>query len=121
MVEKGRLGQKSPAGGFYQYRDGKPQRRKAYPPPDSELIDRLILRLVNEAATCVSEGIVEDADLLDAGVVFGTGFAPHTGGPINYAMQCGIDQITERLLALREKHGQRFVPSPAWSKIGRAA
>ena len=121
MVEKGRLGQKSPAGGFYQYRDGKPQRRKAYPPPESELIDRLILRLVNEAATCVSEGIVEDTDLLDAGVVFGTGFAPHTGGPVNYARQCGIDQITGRLLTLKEKHGPRFEPSPAWPTIGRIA
>jgi len=121
MVDKGRLGQKSPSGGFYQYRDGKPLRRKDYPPPDSELIDRLILRLVNEAAKCVSDGIVEDADLLDAGVIFGTGFAPHTGGPINYARQCGIEQITERLLALKEKHGDRFLPSPAWSKIGSAA
>ena len=121
MVDKGRLGQKSPSGGFYQYRDGKPQRRKSYPPPDSELIDRLILRLLNEAATCVSEGIVEDADLLDAGVVFGTGFAPHTGGPINYARQCGIEQITARLLALQARHGERFAPRPAWSKIGAAA
>ncbi len=121
MVDKGRLGQKSPSGGFYQYREGKPQRRKAYPPPDGELIDRLILRLVNEAAACVSEGIVEDADLLDAGVVFGTGFAPHTGGPVHYARQCGIDQITQRLLALKDKHGQRFAPSPAWSKIGGLA
>ena len=121
MVDKGRLGQKSASGGFYQYRDGKPQRRKDYPPPDSELIDRLILRLVNEAATCVSEGIVDDTDLLDAGVIFGTGFAPHTGGPINYARQCGIGQITERLLALQDKYGQRFTPSPAWSKLGKAA
>jgi 3-hydroxyacyl-CoA dehydrogenase/enoyl-CoA hydratase/3-hydroxybutyryl-CoA epimerase len=121
MVDKGRLGQKSPLGGFYRYRDGKPLRRKAYPAPDNELIDRLILRLVNEAATCVSEGIVDDADLLDAGVVFGTGFAPHTGGPINYARQCGLDRIADRLLRLQQKHGDRFAPSPAWSQIGATA
>jgi 3-hydroxyacyl-CoA dehydrogenase/enoyl-CoA hydratase/3-hydroxybutyryl-CoA epimerase len=121
MVDKGRLGQKSPSGGFYQYEDGRPRRRKGSPPPDGELIDRLILRLLNEAATCVSEGIVDDADLLDAGVVFGTGFAPHTGGPINYARQCGIEQITERLRSLEKKHGKRFAPSPAWSTIGSAA
>jgi 3-hydroxyacyl-CoA dehydrogenase/enoyl-CoA hydratase/3-hydroxybutyryl-CoA epimerase len=120
MVDKGRLGQKSPAGGFYRYRDGKPERRKDYPAPDSELIDRLILRLLNEAATCVGEGIVEDSDLLDAGVIFGTGFAPHTGGPINYARQGGIDRVVERLSALKAKYGNRFSPSPAWSKIAGA-
>jgi 3-hydroxyacyl-CoA dehydrogenase/enoyl-CoA hydratase/3-hydroxybutyryl-CoA epimerase len=121
MVDKGRLGLKSPQGGFYQYRDGRPVRRKGAPKPDSELIDRLILRLVNEAATCVSEGIVDDADLLDAGVVFGTGFAPHTGGPINYARQCGIERIVERLRNLEASHGDRFTASRAWSQIGPQA
>jgi 3-hydroxyacyl-CoA dehydrogenase/enoyl-CoA hydratase/3-hydroxybutyryl-CoA epimerase len=32
---------------------------------------------------CVEQGVVADADLADAGVIFGTGFAPHTGGPLN--------------------------------------
>jgi 3-hydroxyacyl-CoA dehydrogenase/enoyl-CoA hydratase/3-hydroxybutyryl-CoA epimerase len=117
MVDKGRIGQKSPAGGFYQYRNGHPQRRSGSPEPDAELIDRLVLRLINEAATCVSEEIVGDPDLLDAGVIFGTGFAPHTGGPINYARQCGHDQIIERLQRLQAKHGDRFKPSPAWPRI----
>jgi 3-hydroxyacyl-CoA dehydrogenase/enoyl-CoA hydratase/3-hydroxybutyryl-CoA epimerase len=121
MVEKGRLGQKSPAGGFYRFQKGHPLRRTGFPKPDSELTDRLILRLVNEAATCVSEGIVADADLLDAGVVFGTGFAPFTGGPICYARQCGSEQILDRLRRLQAKHGDRFTPSPAWPQIFAAA
>ena len=121
MVADGRLGQKSPAGGFYRYQDSRALRRKGFPEPDSELIDRLILKLVNEAATCVREGIVDDSDLLDAGVIFGTGFAPHTGGPINYARQCGIDQITERLLQLKAKHGDRFTPSAGWAQIRATA
>jgi len=43
-------------------------------PPD--LTDRLILTLVNECVACARERIVEDIDLVDAGVIFGTGFAP---------------------------------------------
>lgn len=121
MVDSGRLGRKSPMGGFYRYEKGHAVRRKAAPPPDNDLIDRLILMLVNEAATCVSEGIVGDSDLLDAGVVFGTGFAPHTGGPINYARQCGQDDILARLKRLQDRHGDRFAPSPAWPKIFASA
>ena len=51
-------------------------------PPD--LGDRLILALLNECAACLREKVVADADLLDAGVVFGTGFAPFRGGPLHY-------------------------------------
>jgi len=117
MVSSGRLGQKSPDGGFYKYHDGRPIRRKEYPAADAALTDRLILRLVNEAAACLSEHIVDDGDLLDAGVVFGIGFAPHTGGPIKYARDCGRDQLLERLNAQQATHGARFAPHPAWAEI----
>ncbi|MND00325.1 multifunctional fatty acid oxidation complex subunit alpha [compost metagenome] len=49
------------------------------------LADRLIAPLVAEAKAALSEGIVGDADLVDAGAIFGTGFAPFTGGPLHYA------------------------------------
>ena len=49
---------------------------------ENTLQDRLIEKFLNESQKCLDEGIVEDADLLDAGVIFGTGFAPFRGGPI---------------------------------------
>ncbi|HUF72905.1 MAG TPA: 3-hydroxyacyl-CoA dehydrogenase NAD-binding domain-containing protein [Gammaproteobacteria bacterium] len=117
MVDAGRLGVKSSAGGFYRYEKGRPVRSTASPEPDEELIDRLILRLVNEAAACFSDGVVEDLDLLDAGVVFGTGFAPFTGGPIQYARSRGRADIIERLERLESTFGPRFHPHPAWAEI----
>ena len=117
MVAAGRIGRKSPNGGFYQYQKGKPVRSQQFEPPDDELIDRLILMFVNEAAACYSEGIVEDLDLLDAGVVFGTGFAPFTGGPIQYARQCGREALLERLGRLETKFGPRFKAHPSWADI----
>ena len=46
--------------------------------------------MINEAVACYDEQVVDNTDLLDAGVVFGTGFAPFTGGPIHYARQIGF-------------------------------
>ena len=48
------------------------------------LADRLIQPLLDEAERALKEGIVADADLVDAGAIFGTGFAPFTGGPLHY-------------------------------------
>ena len=73
--------------------------------------------LVNEAAACFHDRMVDDADLLDAGVVFGTGFAPFTGGPINYARQCGRDDILARLESLEMQLGERFRPHSAWATL----
>ena len=67
-------------------RDGKPIKEpRPHRAVDDELADRLLLPLINEAVACLHEGVVADADLLDAGVIFGAGFAPFTGGPIRYA------------------------------------
>jgi 3-hydroxyacyl-CoA dehydrogenase/enoyl-CoA hydratase/3-hydroxybutyryl-CoA epimerase len=119
MVDAGRIGMKAEAGGFYRYTDGKPVRAKEFSPPSAELTDRLILILINEAAACFSAGIVDDVDLLDAGVVFGTGFAPFTGGPISYARQCGRDDLMQRLSRLETRFGQRFRAHPGWDRIFR--
>ncbi len=83
----------------------------------TDIEDRLILPLVNEAVACLADGVVSDADLLDAGVIFGTGFAPFRGGPINYARECGVDQVTSRLETLAELHGDRFAPHTGWSGL----
>jgi 3-hydroxyacyl-CoA dehydrogenase/enoyl-CoA hydratase/3-hydroxybutyryl-CoA epimerase len=117
LVEAKRLGRKS-GHGFYEWREGKPVK----PPPGSavappDLSDRLILPLVNESAACLREKVIEEADLLDAGVIFGTGFAPFRGGPLAYARSQGIDNIVKRLEELERKYGERFHPDPGWRTV----
>ena len=82
-----------------------------------DLADRLILALVNECVACLRERIVEDADLIDAGVIFGTGFAPFRGGPLTYARARGIDACTARLDGLARRYGARFSPDAGWSAL----
>src|SRR5438046_40476 len=115
-----KLGRKR-GGGFYVWRDGKavkPAGAAAAAPPD--LIDRLILILVNECAACLRERIVEDADLVDAAVVFGTGFAPFRGGPLRYARSRGVAAVVARLKELSARYGERYQPDPGWTAIERA-
>jgi 3-hydroxyacyl-CoA dehydrogenase/enoyl-CoA hydratase/3-hydroxybutyryl-CoA epimerase len=77
----------------------------------------LLLPLINEAVACVDAKIVDDADLLDAGVVFGTGFAPFTGGPIHYARQRGFAAVHARLEQLAQRFGTRFTPHAGWRRL----
>ena len=83
------------------------------PPPD--LIDRLILVLVNECAACLREHVVEDPDLIDAAVIFGTGFAPFRGGPLAYARSRGVATVVARLEELAGRYGPRFKPDAGWT------
>jgi len=103
--------------GLYKWVDGhaqKPELPKDYKAPD-DLEDRLILPLLNEAVACLHDGVVADADLLDAGVIFGTGFAPFRGGPIQYIRETGAGVLVEKLKALQSKYGERFAPREGWS------
>ncbi len=83
LIAAGHLGRKT-GRGFYEYPAGKPVKKPAGAIP-AGLADRLIGPLVAEAKAALAEGIVADADLVDAGAIFGTGFAPFTGGPLHYA------------------------------------
>ena len=117
MVNAGNLGRKS-GQGFYRWEDGKaikPAAEEKQGPADIE--DRLVLPMVNEAVACLAEGVVSEADLLDAGVIFGTGFAPFRGGPLNYARERGVAEVKTTLENLAAAHGARFTPHPGWSEL----
>ena len=119
LVNAGNLGRKS-GNGFYRYnkKNGKKQQNKstATNVSDDEISNRMILRMLNEAVACLREHVVEDDDLLDAGVIFGTGFAPFRGGPMNYIEKENKSVLNEKLSALSEKYGDRFSPDAGWSE-----
>jgi len=117
LIAAKKLGRKS-GEGFYKWVDGKAQ-KSATPPaePPADLEDRLILALANECAAVLREKIVADADLIDAGVIFGSGFAPFRGGPLAYARRRGVDAVVARLTELARAHGARFTPDKGWSEL----
>jgi 3-hydroxyacyl-CoA dehydrogenase/enoyl-CoA hydratase/3-hydroxybutyryl-CoA epimerase len=114
LVEQKKLGKKS-GQGFYAWADDRPQKPSAgdRQMPD-DLQDRLMLPLVNEAVAVLRERVVDDADLVDAGVIFGAGFAPFRGGPIRYARARGFDVVIARLRELQRRYGDRFAPDAGW-------
>ncbi|MBI4006846.1 MAG: enoyl-CoA hydratase/isomerase family protein [Gammaproteobacteria bacterium] len=116
MVAAGHLGRKS-GRGFYEYHNGKPRynRKNATSLTAADVTDRLILQMINEAMACLREGVVADTDLLDAGMIFATGFAPFRGGPMHYMEQRGRQEVKDQLLKLKEKHGDRFSPDAGWN------
>ena len=114
-VEQGKRGKKD-GQGIYAWKEGraqKPELPADYKAPE-DLEDRLILPLLNEAVACLHDGVVADADLLDAGVIFGTGFAPFRGGPVQYIRTAGADALLARLQALHARYGNRFAPRQGW-------
>ena len=104
--------------GFYTWQNDKPQKPEVGgQQAPADLQDRLLLALVNEAVAVLREKVVEDEDLVDAGVIFGAGFAPFRGGPLKYARDRGIDACVARLKELQSRHGERFTPDPGWDSL----
>jgi 3-hydroxyacyl-CoA dehydrogenase/enoyl-CoA hydratase/3-hydroxybutyryl-CoA epimerase len=116
MVQRQQLGRKS-GQGFYRWQDGKIVRPAGHVEAPADLSDRLMLSMVNECVACLRERVVEDADLIDAGVIFGTGFAPFRGGPLAYARARGISECVQRLRGLAQLYGPRFQPDEGWTLL----
>jgi 3-hydroxyacyl-CoA dehydrogenase / enoyl-CoA hydratase / 3-hydroxybutyryl-CoA epimerase len=118
-VAKGELGRKT-GKGFYGWKDGKAEKGplpETGPRVTDEMIDRLILPMSNVCVACLREGIVEDADVVDGAMIFGTGYAPFRGGPLNYARTRGVENVVSTLRALAQKFGDRFAPDAGWENF----
>eukprot|EP00934_Nitzschia_sp_Nitz4_P004354 Nitzschia sp. Nitz4//scaffold1_size375055//231008//233477//NITZ4_000294-RA/size375055-processed-gene-0.374-mRNA-1//1//CDS//3329541099//4344//frame0 len=124
MVEKGWLGKKS-GQGFYTYGAGKKGKKTISPEvqayvkefvtrdlqlDDAEIQDRIISRVVNEAAKCLEDEIIENPLVGDIGMVFGTGFAPFRGGPFRHLDTVGVSSFVDRMNGFADKYGPQFEP-----------
>jgi 3-hydroxyacyl-CoA dehydrogenase/enoyl-CoA hydratase/3-hydroxybutyryl-CoA epimerase len=118
LVADGNLGRKS-GRGYYKYSKGKPVKSKAGAGNWNmdEISNRLIDRLLNESVSCLREQVVENEELLDAGMIFGTGFAPFRGGPMHHIDAVGAATIYQQLQSLEKLRGERFKPDAGWSSL----
>ena len=92
LVEQQHLGKKT-GQGFYKWQNGKALNAQpggaSKASSNEALVEELIRPLVNRAKQLVDDHVVADADLADAGIIFGTGFAPFRGGPLYWNSQKG--------------------------------
>jgi 3-hydroxyacyl-CoA dehydrogenase/enoyl-CoA hydratase/3-hydroxybutyryl-CoA epimerase len=117
-VEAKNFGKKT-GKGFYTWVKGKPVKSSIGPGTLDlkSLADRMVLPALNEAVACLRERIVTDADLIDAGVIFGTGFAPHRGGPMETIRARGKQEWLRIMNENKAKYGLRFEPDSGWDAV----
>jgi 3-hydroxyacyl-CoA dehydrogenase/enoyl-CoA hydratase/3-hydroxybutyryl-CoA epimerase len=140
MQDRGWLGQKSGLG-FYRYKGKKKKvneaavailreatseaakaSRDALSPHEQkdQARERMVYLMVNEAAACLGEGIVENAFAIDLAMVLGTGWAPHRGGPLQYGEDRGYGRIVIRMQELAQQFGARFEPCAELRRLAAA-
>ena len=85
----------------------------------TEIIDRLILIMLNEASRCIEESVVDSPEQLDLAMIMGTGFPPFRGGLLSYADERGLGDIVHRLNHLAQTVDQRFKPSAYLLKLSK--
>ncbi len=119
------LGHKT-GSGFYKY-VGKEQmpnelvqqwRRKGSAKEDFDIANQLVFLMVNEAARCVEEKVVESPEDADFGMILGTGFAPSRGGPLRFAEHFGLKKIVDEMNRLAQSD-DRFAPCDILKKHAR--
>jgi 3-hydroxyacyl-CoA dehydrogenase/enoyl-CoA hydratase/3-hydroxybutyryl-CoA epimerase len=130
LINDGRLGRKN-GRGFYRYDEASKSGKRPVDPsvyatlglvPNrdvdaSEIVERCLLSMVNEAARCLDEGILRSARDGDVGAIFGLGFPPYLGGPLRYADSVGASVLIGRLERLVARHGERFEPAPGLREL----
>ncbi|MDH3452213.1 MAG: 3-hydroxyacyl-CoA dehydrogenase NAD-binding domain-containing protein, partial [Gammaproteobacteria bacterium] len=132
LTQDQRLGRKN-GKGFYRYNRkgtrGKPvddsvyavlgvTHRRSMPP--AEIAERCALGMINEAIHCLADGVLRSPRDGDIGAVFGLGFPPFRGGPFRYVDTETSSAVHARLLALQERHGERFAPAPMLAEFAAA-
>ena len=117
-IEAGKLGRKS-GEGFYVWKKGKAVKSKpgSSSVAKEQIRDRMMCMMLNESVQCLAEGVVADPDGLDMGMIFGTGFPPFLGGPMQYIRSQGVDAGRARLAELQQQVGERFAPKPGWDDL----
>jgi 3-hydroxyacyl-CoA dehydrogenase/enoyl-CoA hydratase/3-hydroxybutyryl-CoA epimerase len=137
LAEDGRLGRKS-GRGFYLYAEGEKlpdaavyaqveadagardgARDSARDLTDAEITERCYLQMLNETARCMEEGVIEDPDDVDVGVIFGFGFPAFRGGLLREADRLGLARIVDRLDAYAARLGRRFEPAGRLREMAR--
>jgi 3-hydroxyacyl-CoA dehydrogenase / enoyl-CoA hydratase / 3-hydroxybutyryl-CoA epimerase len=130
LVTLGRIGRKAKKGFYFYEKDrrGGPDQAVygelgvSSPSKNlssSEIQERLVLPMINEAAYCLSEGIVASPAKLDLAMIFGTGFPPFRGGLCAYADSLGAKAIVETLQKLEKEKGGRFAPAPSLVEMAK--
>jgi 3-hydroxyacyl-CoA dehydrogenase/enoyl-CoA hydratase/3-hydroxybutyryl-CoA epimerase len=85
---------------------------------EEDLARRLVLLMVNEAARCVEEKVVDSPEDADYGMIFGTGFAPFRGGPLRFAEHFGLNKVVDELEGLARSE-EKFLPCEILRKHAR--